>query len=79
MVTPRWPAAYGRCGQLQRAFGTADELLQLGHPLTAELACVLLQACISDTQQGFRHALLVSALGGRSLQGGRVCCCLGDA
>ncbi|XP_043196082.1 pentatricopeptide repeat-containing protein 1, mitochondrial-like [Amphibalanus amphitrite] len=51
--------AYGRCGELQRAFETADELLRLGHPLTAELASFLLQACISDTGEGFRHALLV--------------------
>ncbi|KAF0300362.1 Pentatricopeptide repeat-containing protein 1, mitochondrial [Amphibalanus amphitrite] len=54
--------AYGRCGELQRAFETADELLRLGHPLTAELASFLLQACISDTGEGFRHALLVSGV-----------------
>ncbi|EDV96305.1 pentatricopeptide repeat-containing protein 1, mitochondrial [Drosophila grimshawi] len=50
--------AYGRCGDIQTAYMLADELLERQLPLNADSFNFLLQACASDEQQGFRHALL---------------------
>ncbi|ALC43076.1 CG4611, partial [Drosophila busckii] len=50
--------AYGRCGDVQTAYQLADEMLERELPLNADTFNFLLQACASDEQHGFRHALL---------------------
>ncbi|CAL4088888.1 unnamed protein product, partial [Meganyctiphanes norvegica] len=50
--------AFGRCGDTQRAFEIVDEMLASGLIVTTRTIATLLQACISDKEAGFRHALL---------------------
>lgn len=50
--------AYGRCGDVQTAYTLADEMLDRQLPVNVETFNFLLQACASDEQNGFRHALL---------------------
>ncbi|XP_064547434.1 pentatricopeptide repeat-containing protein 1, mitochondrial [Drosophila montana] len=50
--------AYGRCGDIDTAYMLADEMLERQLPLDTESFNFLLQACASDKQHGFRHALL---------------------
>jgi len=50
--------AFGRCGDLETAFELIDEMRQYKVPVTSETFAFLLQGCVSDKQNGFRHALL---------------------
>ncbi|KAL5292152.1 PTCD1 family protein [Megaselia abdita] len=50
--------AYGRCGDVKTAFLLADEMLQKKLPMKTDTFNFLLQACASDHEFGFRHALL---------------------
>jgi len=52
--------AFGRTGDLLTAFSLVDEMLTKKYKLKDETFNFLLQACISDKEAGFRHALLVS-------------------
>lgn len=51
--------AFGRTGDLLTAFSLVDEMLTKKYKLKDETFNFLLQACISDKEAGFRHALLV--------------------
>lgn len=51
--------AFGRCGDMQTAFILVDEMIDKKLLVTTETFNFLLQACISDQELGFRHALLV--------------------
>ncbi|KAK7591179.1 hypothetical protein V9T40_002792 [Parthenolecanium corni] len=51
--------AYARLKDTYSAFLVADEMLSKGHALTTETYSFLLQACISDSEAGLRHALLL--------------------
>ena len=51
--------AFGRCGDLETAFELIDEMSSNGHRPTSETMAHLLQGCLSDKSNGFRHALLV--------------------
>lgn len=51
--------AYGRCGDLKTAFLLVDEMIEKEITVTTETFNFLLQACASDKELGFRHALLV--------------------
>uniref|UniRef100_A0A182MB69 PROP1-like PPR domain-containing protein n=1 Tax=Anopheles culicifacies TaxID=139723 RepID=A0A182MB69_9DIPT len=51
--------AYGRCGDLKTAFQLADEMVARNLNIGTDTFNFLLQACISDREYGFRHALLV--------------------
>ncbi|XP_050072855.1 pentatricopeptide repeat-containing protein 1, mitochondrial [Anopheles maculipalpis] len=51
--------AYGRCGDLKTAFQLADEMVARRLSVGTDTFNFLLQACISDREYGFRHALLV--------------------
>jgi len=51
--------AFGRCGDLETAFELVDEMSSNGHRPTTETMSHLLQGCLSDKSNGFRHALLV--------------------
>ncbi|KAK9502591.1 hypothetical protein O3M35_011337 [Rhynocoris fuscipes] len=51
--------AFGRCGDIERAFRIADEIVTLEIPFTSETINFLLQACASDKEAGFRHALMI--------------------
>ena len=51
--------AFGRCGDLETAFELVDEMSNNGHKPTTETMSHLLQGCLSDKNNGFRHALLV--------------------
>lgn len=51
--------AYGRCGDLKTAFSLVDEMIVKGFMIKDDTLNFLLQACISDKEAGFRHALLV--------------------
>lgn len=51
--------AFGRCGDLQTAFFLVDEMASKGHQVSADTMTFLFQACITDKEAGFRHALLV--------------------
>ncbi|KAJ8979130.1 hypothetical protein NQ317_017973 [Molorchus minor] len=48
--------AFGRCGDCQMAFTIVDEMVCGTRWSTINF---LLEACISDKEAGFRHALLV--------------------
>ena len=50
--------AFGRCGDLETAFELIDEMRQNHVPVTSDTFTFLLQGCVSDQQNGFRHALL---------------------
>ncbi|KAJ8957043.1 hypothetical protein NQ314_006602 [Rhamnusium bicolor] len=51
--------AFGRCGDLPMAFMLVDEMRSKGFKIKDDTINFLLQACITDTEAGFRHALLV--------------------
>ncbi|XP_050301403.1 pentatricopeptide repeat-containing protein 1, mitochondrial [Anthonomus grandis grandis] len=51
--------AFGRCGDLPMAFSLVDAKAHKGFPIKDDTINFLLQACISDTESGFRHSLLV--------------------
>lgn len=51
--------AFGRCGDLETAFNLVDEMQAKEIPVKADTLNFLLQACITDKEVGFRHALLV--------------------
>ncbi|XP_030372200.1 pentatricopeptide repeat-containing protein 1, mitochondrial [Scaptodrosophila lebanonensis] len=50
--------AYGRCGDVETAYLLADEMLERQLEVNADTFNFLLQACASDKEHGFRHALL---------------------
>jgi len=54
--------AYGRCGAIESAFSIVDEIRsseseEQQFRITTETFNFLLQACISDRENGFRHAV----------------------
>lgn len=51
--------AYGRCGDIQTAFQLVDEMTTKKLEIRVITFNHLLQACASDANLGFRHALLV--------------------
>nr|XP_021181464.2 pentatricopeptide repeat-containing protein 1, mitochondrial [Helicoverpa armigera] len=51
--------AFGRCGDLPTAFQLVDEMVAKKFRIKAHTMNHLLQACISDKQNGLRHALIV--------------------
>ncbi|XP_049298048.1 pentatricopeptide repeat-containing protein 1, mitochondrial [Anopheles funestus] len=51
--------AYGRCGDLKTAFQLVDEMVERRLNVGTDTFNFLLQACITDREYGFRHALLV--------------------
>jgi pentatricopeptide repeat domain-containing protein 1 len=51
--------AFGRCGDLELAFQMVDEMKTKGWQIQIDTFNFLLQACISDKELGFRHALVV--------------------
>ena len=51
--------AYGRCKDLKTAFLLVDEMLEKNIPVKIDTFNFVLQACASDKEFGFRHALLV--------------------
>lgn len=51
--------AFGRCGDLKTAFELVDEMVAKRLPTFIDTFNFLLQASITDTNAGFRHALLV--------------------
>lgn len=51
--------AFGRCGDLKTAFLLVDEMRDKNLAIGVETFNFLLQACASDKEFGFRHALLV--------------------
>lgn len=51
--------AFGRCGDLKTAFSICDEMVHKGFPLKDDTVNFLLQACLSNKEAGYRHALLV--------------------
>jgi pentatricopeptide repeat protein len=52
--------AFGRCGDLSTAFTLVDEMAEKEIVISSETFNFLLQACITDKDAGFRHALLVN-------------------
>jgi len=50
--------AYGRCGDVDTAYMLADEMKERQLELNADTYNFLLQACASNSEHGFRHALL---------------------
>ncbi|KAH8378670.1 hypothetical protein KR009_000641 [Drosophila setifemur] len=50
--------AYGRCGDLDTAYMLADEMVERKLDMGADTFNFLLQACASNSEHGFRHALL---------------------
>ncbi|XP_017042511.2 pentatricopeptide repeat-containing protein 1, mitochondrial [Drosophila ficusphila] len=50
--------AYGRCGDVDTAYMLADEMMERQLELNADTFNFLLQACASNSEHGFRHALL---------------------
>lgn len=50
--------AYGRCGDVDTAYMLADEMMERKLELNADTFNFLLQACASNSEHGFRHALL---------------------
>uniref|UniRef100_A0A336K072 CSON010148 protein n=1 Tax=Culicoides sonorensis TaxID=179676 RepID=A0A336K072_CULSO len=51
--------AFGRLGDIQTAFHLVDEMQTKKLPVRVETYNFLLQACVSDPELGFRHALIV--------------------
>ncbi|OXA46826.1 Pentatricopeptide repeat-containing protein 1, mitochondrial [Folsomia candida] len=50
---------YGRNGDIESAFGVVDEMISLGqYDPNTETFNMLLQACITNTENGFRHVLV---------------------
>ncbi|EDW30160.1 GL22616 [Drosophila persimilis] len=50
--------AYGRCGDVDTAYMLADEMVDRKLDMNADTFNFLLQACASNPEHGFRHALL---------------------
>lgn len=51
--------AFGRCKDRKTAFSLVDEMIENKILVNEDTLNFLLQSCISDTEAGFRHALLV--------------------
>ncbi len=51
--------AFGRCDDIQTAFQLVDEMKSKNLEIQVDTFNFLLQACVSDTDYGFRHALIV--------------------
>lgn len=51
--------AFGRCGDITTAFELVDEMKSKDLEIQVDTFNFLLQACISDVEYGFRHALIV--------------------
>ncbi|XP_069701476.1 pentatricopeptide repeat-containing protein 1, mitochondrial [Periplaneta americana] len=51
--------AFGRCGDLSTAFILVDEMAEKKVQISDETFNFLFQACITDKEAGFRHALLL--------------------
>lgn len=51
--------AFGRCGEIMTAFELVDEMKSKNLAIEVQTFNFLLQACISDPEYGFRHALIV--------------------
>lgn len=51
--------AFGRCGDIRMAFQMVDEMQTQKLPVRVETYNFLLQACASDRELGFRHALII--------------------
>ncbi|XP_070502851.1 pentatricopeptide repeat-containing protein 1, mitochondrial isoform X1 [Chironomus tepperi] len=51
--------AFGRCGDMKTAFILVDEMIDKKVLITTETFNFLIQACASEQEYGFRHALLV--------------------
>ncbi|XP_075226023.1 pentatricopeptide repeat-containing protein 1, mitochondrial [Lycorma delicatula] len=51
--------AYGRCNDLESAFNAVDEMIENNVNVTTGTFNFLLQACITDSEAGLRHGLLV--------------------
>lgn len=51
--------AYGRCRDVKTAFQLVDEMITKEIPLSTDTFNFVLQACASEKEMGFRHALLV--------------------
>ncbi|XP_063699681.1 pentatricopeptide repeat-containing protein 1, mitochondrial [Culicoides brevitarsis] len=51
--------AFGRCGDLETAFRLVDEMQTKKLAIRVETYNFLLQACASDRELGFRHALVI--------------------
>lgn len=51
--------AFGRCNDLKTAFLLVDEMIEKDIPVKIDTFNFVLQACVSDKEFGFRHALLV--------------------
>lgn len=51
--------AYGRCGDILTAFQLVDEMVAKRLPVRVDTMNFLLQACVSEKELGFRHALFV--------------------
>lgn len=60
ICTTLFISAFGRCGDLSTAFTLVDEMAEKKVPISDETFNFLLQACITDKEAGFRHALLVN-------------------
>lgn len=51
--------AFGRCGDIKTAFQLVDEMKSKELKIQVDTFNFLLQACVSDPEYGFRHALIV--------------------
>lgn len=51
--------AFGRCNDIKTAFLLVDEMADKQIPMKTETFNFLLQACASDREYGFRHALII--------------------
>ncbi|KAE8741922.1 hypothetical protein FOCC_FOCC012574 [Frankliniella occidentalis] len=51
--------AFARCGSIEEAFKLVDYMMSKKMTINKETMSFLFQACISDKDAGFRHALLV--------------------
>ncbi|XP_042218600.1 pentatricopeptide repeat-containing protein 1, mitochondrial-like isoform X2 [Homarus americanus] len=51
--------AFGRCGNINTAFQIVDDMIEQGLLVTTETINFLLQACITNKEIGFRHAIRV--------------------
>lgn len=51
--------AFGRCGDINTAFQIVDDMILQGMLVTTETINFLLQACVSNKETGYRHALMV--------------------
>lgn len=51
--------AFGRCGDIATAFQLVDEMKSKDLEIEVQTFNFLLQACVSDADYGFRHALIV--------------------